>query len=337
MSEMYRSMTPSFRRLMCTPVQSVLVMAWVTAVTLGFASTGDTQDLEFVLRGTVRTGSTVMVAQNARLVVATARTLRIVDVSQPEVASVISEYEFADNILGLTMDRDALYVANGHEGFQRLDLSNPSTPVVSGVSPTRGQAIGIGVVGSHAFVADISVGFDVVRAVDDVARVGEYLADGFPRGIAAAGDFVFLIDQPEGLIVLDVTRPEIPEPIGHLPLGGTRARVFVPQVLPGSPSPAVICVASGRDGLQVVDVSDPTAPTITARVPTIGAPRGVVLQGKEVFVVSDGTLEVFDLSDPVQPTRVASQSVGTDAGAVAVNDELIFVSVADEILIFARS
>ena len=235
------------------------------------------------------------------------------------------------------MDRDALYVANGHEGFQRLDLSNPSTPVVSGVSPTRGQAIGIGVVGSHAFVADISVGFDVVRAVNDVARVGEYLADGFPRGIAAAGDFVFLIDQPEGLIVLDVTRPEIPEPIGHLPLGGTRARVFVPQVLPGSPSPAVICVASGRDGLQVVDVSDPTAPTITARVPTIGAPRGVVLQGKEVFVVSDGTLEVFDLSDPVQPTRVASQSVGTDAGAVAVNDELIFVSVADEILIFARS
>ena len=48
-------------------------------------------------------------------------------------------------------------------------------------------------------------------------------------------------------------------------------------------------------------------------------------------------MEVFDLSDPVQPTRVASQSVGTDAGAVAVNDELIFVSVADEILIFSRS
>ena len=35
--------------------------------------------------------------------------------------------------------------------------------------------------------------------------------------------------------------------------------------------------------------------------------------------------------------RVASHNVGTGAGALAVNDELIFVAVADEILILARS
>ncbi len=315
----------------------VLVAVLVTAFTLGLANTGLAQDSEFVLRGTIHAGATQMVAKDTRLAVADAQTLRIVDISEPEVPSVISEYEFADNILGLILNRDAIYVANGHEGFQRLDVSNPSAPVVSGVSRTRGQANAIAVIGPYAFVADNSVGFDVVHVIDDVTRVGEYLADGFPRSIAAAGDFVYLVDQPEGLIVLDITRPETPEPIGHLPLGGTRSRVFVPQWLPGVPVPTVICVASGRDGLQVVDVSDPTAPTITTRIPTIGAPRGVVLQGQEVFVVSEGTLEVFDLSDPVQPTRVASQSVGTDAGAVAVNDELVFVSVADEILIFARS
>ena len=333
---MYRSVIPSFRRDMRIPVHA-LVAFLVTAVTLGLAHTGLAQDSEFVLRGTIHAGATQMVAKDTRLAVADAQTLRIFDISEPEIPSIISQYEFADNILGLTLNRDVVYVANGHEGFQRLDVSNPSAPVVSGISPTRGQANAIAIVGPHAFVADNSVGFDVVRVIDDVARVGEYLADGFPRSIAAAGDFVFLVDQPEGLIVLDITTPETPEPIGQLPLGGTRSRVFVPQWLPGAPVPTVICVASGRDGLQVVDVSDPTVPTIAAQVPTSGQPRSVVLRAQEAFVLSETTLEVFDLSDPMQPVRVASHNVGTGAGAMAANDELIFVAVADEILILARS
>ena len=336
MVEMCRLVSPLFRRDMRLPVD-VLPVIWLTAVTLGLANTGFAQDSDFVSRGTIHAGATQMVAQDTRLAVGDAQKLRIFDISDPEVPSVISQYEFADNILGLAMNRDAVYIANGHEGVQRLDVSNPSAPVVSGGSPTRGQANAIAVIGPHAFVADNSVGFDVVRVIDDVARVGEYLAIGFPRSIAAAGNFVYLVDQPEGLIVFDITTPESPEPIGQLPLGGTRSRVFVPQWLPGLPVPTVICVASGRDGLQVVDVSDPTVPTIAAQVPTSGPPRSVVLRAQEAFVLSETTLEVFDLSDPMQPVRVASHNVGTGAGALAVNDELIFVAVADEILILARS
>ena len=336
MVEMCRLVSRLFRRDIRFPVH-VLAGIWLMAFTLGLADTGLAQDSEFVLRGTIHAGATQMVAQDTRLAVADAQTLRIFDISEPEIPAVISQYEFADNILGLTLSRDVVYVANGHEGFQRLDVSNPAAPVVSGVSPTRGQANAIAVIGPYAFVADNSVGFDVVRVIDDVARVGEYLADGFPRSIAAAGNFIYLVDQPEGLIVLDITTPETPEPIGQLPLGGTRSRVFVPQWLPGAVVPTVICVLGGRDGLQVVDVSDPTAPTISAQVPTSGQPRGVVLRGQEAFVLSDATFEVFDLSDPRQPVRVASHNVGTAAGAMAVNDELVFVSVADEILIFARS
>ena len=336
MLEMCRLVSPLFRRDIRLPGH-VLAVVWLMAFTLGLVNISLAQDSEFVLRGTIQAGATQMVAQDTRLAVADTQTLRIFDISEPEVPSVISQYEFADNILGLTLNRDVVYVANGHEGFQRLDVSNPAAPVVSGVSPTRGQANAIAVIGSYAFVADNSVGFDVVRVIDDVARVGEYLADGFPRSIAAAGDFIYLIDQPEGLIVLDITVPEAPEPIGQLSLGGTRSRVFAPQWLPGAAVPTVICVSSGRDGLQVVDVSDPTSPTISAQVPTSGQPRGVVLRGQEAFVLSEATLEVFDLSDPLQPVRVASHNVGTGAGALAVNDELIFVAVADAILIFAHA
>ena len=315
----------------------VLSVVWFSVVTLGWANSGFAQDSEFVLRGTIHAGATQIFSQDTRLAVVDAETLRIFDISDPEVPSAISRYEFADNILGLTLDRDVIYVANGHEGFQRLDVSNPAAPVVSGVLPTRGQANAIAVIGSHAFVGDNSVGFDVVRVIDDVARVGEYLADGFPRSIAAAGDFVYLVDQPEGLIVFDITTPETPEPIGQLPLGGTRSRVFAPQWFPGAPVPTVICVASGRDGLQVVDVSDPTDPTITAQIPTSGQPRSVVLRGQDAFVLSETTLEVFDLSDSLQPVRLATHPVGAGASAMAVNDELIFVAIADEILILSRS
>ena len=340
------------QRRVVTTVFTVMVLAIVAPVVTAQSS------LTFQGRVSGEFAANALAIHGDLLAVANGSTVHLVDVSRPDAAAIVGEHDFADSVLGLVMEGEFVFVANGHEGFQRLDVSSPSEPVVTGMSATRGQAVGVAVSGAHAFVADNSIGFDVVRTTGEVTPVGEYLADGFPRGIGAAGDFVFLADQPAGLIVIDVTQPASPTPVGQLALSGARARVIVPQVTTGSVAPPIVCVTagawsqvggdvlfveasrmSGSEGgsyLQVVDVSDPTAPVIAAPIPTSEQPRGIVLHGEHAFLVSAGMLEIFDVSDPSQPTRTASQRVGSGANALAVNDESVFVATDDGISIFAR-
>jgi len=300
-------------------------------------STSGAQSTSLARRGTVAGSASTMVASAQLLAIAEGPTVRMIDVSRPGSAVVVGEYTFADEVLALAVDGSTVYVANSHEGLHRLDVSNPAAPVAQDVSLTRGQAVGVAVSGEHAFVADNSLGFDVISTTGAVSRVGEYLGDGFPRAIGAMGNFVFVADQPNGLIVVDVSIPAAPEPVGMLSFGADMiTRVIVPQEVAGEPRPSVVYVASARAGLQVVDVSTPSAPVVVAPISTAGQPRGIAIRGQEVFVISNGTLELFDLSQPLQPSRVVSWDVGEQAGLLAVNEDLIFVAIGGEVVIFER-
>ena len=77
-------------------------------------------------------------------------------------------------------------------------------------------------------------------------------------------------------------------------------------------------------------------PQVVGSVPLSGPPLAGVLYRQELFVISNGKLENFSLSEPSQPLHVASINVGSQAGSVAVNDELVFVAGGTEIVIFDR-
>ncbi len=175
-------------------------------------------------------------------------------------------------------------------------------------------------------------------ASTDLRRVGEYLGEGFPRGIAAGGPLVFVADQPAGLMLVDVSSPAAPAVAGTLSLG----RDPVTQVIAPDPRstggalPGVVCIVSGRGGLQAVDVSDPAAPRVSAAIPTAGRLAGAAMWDRRVYAASGGVLQVFDLTDPGRPTLAGTSELGGQAGAVAVNDDLVFVATAEDVVIFRR-
>ena len=80
-----------------------------------------------------------------------------------------------------------------------------------------------------------------------------------------------------------------------------------------------ILYALGRNGeLSVIDINDPSAPRLTARVPACGSPasgyrRMLGRTGKHLFIAcGDSTLAVFDVSNRSEP-----RSVTTWSGAIA--------------------
>ena len=219
--------------------------------------------------------ATALAAGEGHLLVGVGSNLRVIDLSRPASPESVGAYDFEQPVLGLTAVGQAVYVANSHDGLRRLDISDPSAPALTGTSETRGQAVGVAAAGARVFVGDNSLGFDVVDGAGDLERVGEYLSDGFPRGIAAGGPRVFVADQPAGLIVVDVSIPTAPAVIGSLSLGRDPiTQVIAPAARSaGAASPVLVCIVSGRGGLQVVDVSDPTAPVVTSPIPSAGPSR----------------------------------------------------------------
>ena len=282
--------------------------------------------------------ATALAAGDGYLAVGVGSRVHVIDVSRPASPESIGAYDFEQPVLGLAAVGDAVYVANSHDGLRRLDVSDPSAPVLTGTSATRGQAVGAAVSGTHAFVGDNSLGFDIVAVAGDVQRVGEYLGDGFPRGIAAGGPLVFVADQPAGLIVVDASAPTDPAVIGSLSLGRDPiTQVFAPdsRSISGA-APALICIVSGRVGPQAVDISDPAAPAVTAPVPVAGRLAGAAMWDRFVYAAGGDGLQVFDLTDPGRPTLVGEFDLGAPGGPVAVNQELVFVATPDEVVIFRR-
>ena len=280
----------------------------------------------------------VLAAGDGVLVAASGSRVHVIDISRPESPEVVGGYDFEQPALGVVLDGRLAYVANSHDGLRRLDLSELAAPVLTGTAGTRGQAVGVAASGRHAFAADNSIGFDVVDGAGAFARAGEYLGDGFPRGIGAAGSRVFVADQPAGLIVVDVSAPASPRVAGRLSLGRDPVlQVFAPDDRStGGAPPAVVGIVSGRGGLQVVDVSDPSAPRVAAAVPAGGPPSGAALWGRRLYVASGGALQAFDLTDPAQPVLVASSAAGAPTGPVAVNAAHVFLARGGEVAVFRR-
>ena len=192
--------------------------------------------------------------------------------------------------------------------------------------------------GPYLFTSDNSIGFDIVDVTGDPTRAGEYLADGFPRGIAAAGSRVFVADQPAGLMVVDVSDPASPRVEGGLSLGRDPVlQVFAPDVRStGGDPPGVVCIVSGQGGLQAVDLSDPASPRLASAVPAAARPSGVALWGRRLYTAGGDVLQAFDLNDPAAPVLAASSDIGGPTGPVAVDATHVFVATHHAVHIYHR-
>ena len=261
----------------------------------------------------------------------------MVDLSNSGSWEMTEIHEFAQPVLGLVVESQVGWVANSHDGLYRLDLADPATVALTGRFRTRGQAVGVAASGPWVVVADNSLGFDVVDT-SELDRIGEYLSDGFPRGIGAADHLVFVADQPAGLIVLDASSPATPTVRGTLSLGRDPiTRVIVPQGRSEDQSAlAFVAVVSPAAGLQIVDLSDPSAPMIATTVPTGGSPRGVAIWRHQVYVVSESALELFDVSEPTRPVLLLAQAVPDDATQLSVTERYVFLATPDGITVFRR-
>ena len=236
---------------------------------------------------------------------------------------------------------DHVYIANGSEGLQVLDVSDPKAPRIVGACATSGVAYGVAVAGSYAYVTGNGVGFEVINISNPASPhvVGSLNVPMAGTTVAVQGNRAY-VGTYSTVVVINISNPGSPQvdtqvqglswPIDALDVEGWFAYVrhgggfSVVNLLPSPPtvvgtvgvagvgwdlqvSGAYCYVASGIQGLHVIDIVDPEHPHIEGTIDTPGAAVGVAVAGPLAYVC-DGAfgIQVVDISAPGSPQIVGN-------------------------------
>jgi len=89
----------------------------------------------------------------------------------------------------------------------------------------------------------------------------------------------------------------------------------------------VVLLADGPSGLQVLDVSTPSAPTLLGGVDTPGSAYGITVHNDVAFVADyDSGLQVINVSTPSAPTLLGSVATPGSARGITVRNDVAFVA-----------
>ncbi len=190
---------------------------------------------------------------------------------------------------------------------------------VGGVE-TPVRALGVAVVGTHAYVTLGSYGLRVIDITNPESPwiVGGVNTPGVAFGVAVSGAYAYVADYGSGLQVIDISSPASPQIVGSVDTPGAAFGVAV------SGTHAYVADSTG---LQVIEVRVPESPEIVGSVATPWYALGVTVSGTHAYVADYGSgLQVIDISSPASPQIVGSVDTPGEAQGVAVSNDLAYVA-----------
>lgn len=201
----------------------------------------------------------------------------------------LSEIVFPGLAYTMVRSDKRLYVAVDDQGVAIVDISNLNDPQIMNLFKTGGRSFGLAVRGDTLYTALGSAGLEVYDCLDPASTRLLGTLPGFNlRSLALDGDFLFATDASIGLISIDVSDPATPSSIKGLKLTGQHYGLDYDSLS----HTAWVCSFDG--GLHIIDLSDPSDPSIAVSIPLMFA-WAVDIERPYAYVVSWGeSLSVLD-------------------------------------------
>ena len=219
--------------------------------------------------------------------------LRIIDVSDPADVRLVGQVDASGGYSQSVVSGAHAFVVGGG-GMRVYDVSAPTSPALVGTLGLGSWTTGIAVSGSIACVSDATLGFQIVDISNPSipARLGGIEALAPAGGVALDGNIAYVMGR-DHLVTVDVTDPAAPVVADSIGVCGAFA-------ISGS----FACVADVWGSFVVIDISNPRALAVAARIP--GRFRGVAIAGSLAYVTNDYGLVLIDISTPAAPEVVGA-------------------------------
>lgn len=291
--------------------------------------------------------ATVVSVHGERAYIGDGPTLHIVDIADPAAPAAAGSVTLPENIYGIDVAGAVAYAAIDFGGLATVDVSDPFAPRLLATFRTPGQALSIAVAGTKAAVTNRLSGLELIDVSDPAAPIasGSYFAEGYAIDVAAAGAHAYVIDTPGGLSIVDLT--EAGDELaarGTLATREMSAAVAVGTLRRNGRETTVAGLMSSESTLELVDVSDPTAPVPLGAYRDPGRPGtggyiAAAATGGLVHVELAGPLalladayppfllQVVDVSDPAAPMLVSEYEPSGPPRDLAVAGSLVLLAV----------
>ncbi len=259
-------------------------------------------------------------------ITAQASGMHIIDVSDPRSPVNVSGTYIQDSAIDVYVRDQIAFVTAGPAGYPLaflhvLDISSPASPIKLASVDLPDYPAGVYVADAYAFVADRSEGLQVI----DVSRpsaprlVGHIEIPGRVWDVVVSGDSAFVGAGEEGFWVVDVSDPAQPKSLAHLKTNSAVGTVFA--------TPGYAFFATADSQIHIVDVAQHEIPKELSVIAMDGSVTDIFVQKEHLYAATVAGIEVLDISNPIEPSRVALAS--TPGLATSLHAKGIHVFVND--------
>ncbi|MBI2877785.1 MAG: choice-of-anchor D domain-containing protein [Candidatus Tectomicrobia bacterium] len=216
------------------------------------------------------------------------------------------------------------------KGVWILDVSDPTSPRLATVShpldpqapraadlPIAGQATGIDLSNGYIYVAAGEGGLTVAMVATDglgaitaLQEMGRYQAEGFATGVVVSGPYAYVAYGKRGLRVIQVESPSFLREVGTYRTLAEGKNEAMPTFAHGlAMTGSYVYLASGRLGLEVVELLNPAAPKRVANYhDTIGFVSGFFASGQDACAAAGPYgFDVLKMTDPLSIEEIEAK------------------------------
>jgi len=234
--------------------------------------------------------------------------LVIVDVANPAAARVVATLSTRERTLDVAVVDGVAYLAD-NGGLRVIDVTDPTKPLeVVSVPDSTEVATRLAVANGYAYLAG-SRGVVVLDVRDPTSpQEATVVGSSTELDIAVNGQYVYATDfsGSGALNVYDVSEPGAPRAVARLP-GSVSDLHFVADT-------AYAFIS--QEGMRILDVADPTTPTVVAEVDRPPAVDDVVIYGAYGYAATGSdSMTVLDVSRPESPLAKGT----VDARAIGIH------------------
>jgi hypothetical protein len=228
-------------------------------------------------------------------------------------------------ISAISLQGDFAYIGQGRElgVWEVTDAIGPTRVGYLLVPDPSWSIRDVAVSQGYAYVAVGDAGLWIVDVSDPAAPVGAGFCQtgGEVRAAIASGDWVYVLDSPNDVRVLDISEPSRCEEIF--------AYISQGQIVDLAVKEDLLFLTVREVGLEVVDLSDPTS----LRVNRYYAGRydgtrqlvDVIVEGDYAYLLGEHFLEIVDISDSNHPVRVGEAEELRGARTMALAGDTLYV------------
>ena len=179
--------------------------------------------------------------------------LTILDISDPQVPLMVTDFSLPETIDRIEIRGNYLYTGGYNRDLVIIDVSDPGDPqIVSQVSLPSSNSIFV--YGNYAYVAAGDGGLYIVDIEDPTSAVivGSVITFN-ARDVAVQGEYALVADDEAGIKIIDVSDTANPQTIGQ---------VATYRAIGIAVQDEYVYVADSSQGMKVFEISVPSNPTL---------------------------------------------------------------------------